>query len=267
MTQNRFLNQVAIVTGAGEGIGYEISRQLCEQGASVLLNDIFEDRAKQAAEVIQQETGANCIGVGGDAADVDTVRSLVSQAVEQFGKLDICICNAGLTLWGDFFDYKPEDFDRVLNVNLRGSFFLTQAAARQFREQGNGGRIVLMSSVNGHQAIPYIAAYAMTKTALEMLAKNLVLELAPLGITVNTVAPGAVMTPRNLKDDPDYAQHWGGVIPLGKIIQPEDIANAVLFLVAPDSAKITGQTLVVDGGWTSYSPTPLMDYAKDYNSK
>lgn len=264
MGKKQFTNQVAIVTGAGEGIGYEIARQLCEQGASVLLNDIIEDRAKQVAEAIQHETGSPCIGVGGDVADIDTVRGLVTQVVEHFGKLDICICNAGLTVWGDFFDYKPEDFDRVLNVNLRGSFFLTQAAARQFREQGKGGHIVLMSSVTGHQAIPYIAAYAMTKTALEMLAKNLVLELAPLGITVNTVAPGAVVTPRNLKDDPDYEQHWGDVLPIGKAIQPEDIANAVLFLVAPESAKITGQTLVVDGGWTSYSPIPNMDYAKNY---
>jgi glucose 1-dehydrogenase len=264
MDKKQFTNHAAIVTGAAEGIGYTIAYQLCEQGASVLLNDIIEERAQQVAETIQRETGSPCIGVGGDVADVETVRGLVTQAVEHFGKLDICICNAGLTLWGDFFDYKPEDFERVLNVNLRGSFFLTQAAARQFRKQGNGGRIVLMSSVTGHQAIPYIGAYAMTKTALEMLAKNLVLELAPLGITVNTVAPGAVITPRNLKDDPDYERNWAGVIPVGKAIQPEDIANAVLFLVAPESAKITGQTIVVDGGWTSYSPIPNMDYAKDY---
>jgi len=267
MTQKRFTNQVAIVTGAGEGIGYEISRQLCEQGASVLLNDINENRAKQAAQDIQAQTGSVCIGVGGDVADVDTVRGLVTQAIEQFGELDICICNAGLTLWGDFFEFKPADFERVLNVNLRGSFFLAQAAARQFREQGKGGRIVLMSSVTGHQATPYIAAYAMTKSALEMLAKNLVLELSPHNITINAVAPGAVVTPRNLKDDPDYAEHWGAVIPIGEAIQTQDIANAVLFLVSSESGKITGQTIIVDGGWTSYSPTPNMDYAKDYEAK
>lgn len=267
MTQNQFHNKVALVTGAGEGIGYEICRQLCEQGAAVLLNDIDKARAQQAANTIQAETGRTCIGVGGDVADINTVRGLVTLAVEQFGKLDICVCNAGLTLWGDFFDYKPEDFERVLNINLRGSFFLTQAAARQFREQGTGGRIILMASVTGRQAIPYIAAYAMTKTALEMLAKNLVLELSPHNITINTVAPGAVITPRNLKDDPDYEKNWASVIPMGKAIQTADIANAVLFLVSPTADKITGQTIVVDGGWTSYSPTPNMDYAKDYEEK
>lgn len=266
MTQKRFSHQTVIVTGAGEGIGYEVARQFCAEGADVLLNDIAPERAQAAAEGISSETDATCIAAAGDVADVDTVRGLVEEAVRRFGGLDICVCNAGLTSWGSFFDYQPEDFERVVDVNLRGSYFLAQAAARQFRAQGDGGRIVIMSSVTGHQAIPYLSAYGMTKAALEMMARNLVLELSPHGITINCVAPGAVITPRNLEDDPDYERRWANLIPVGKAISSEDIANAVLFLASPAASKITGQALVVDGGWTKTSPIPDMDYGKDYQN-
>ncbi len=266
MTQKRFSNQTAIVTGAGEGIGYAVARQFCAEGANVLLNDIIPERAQSAAAAIGSETGASCVPVAGDVADLDTVRGLARAAVTEFGRLDICVCNAGLTSWGNFFDYRPEDFERVVNVNLRGSYFLAQAAARQFREGGSGGRIVLMSSVTGHQAVPYLSAYGMTKAALEMLARNLVLELSPHGITINCVAPGAVLTPRNLEDDPDYERRWGDLIPVGKAIRSEDIAEAVLFLASPAAEKITGQALVVDGGWTKTSPIPDMSYGSDYQN-
>lgn len=262
----RFSNQKVIVTGAGEGIGYEAARQFCAEGADVLLNDIVPERATSAAERIADETDARCIAMPGDVADVDLVRGLVAEAVRQFGRLDICVCNAGLTSWGDFFDYTPADFERVASVNLRGTYFLAQAAARQFREQGAGGRIVLMSSVTGHQAVPYLSAYGMTKAALEMLARNLVLELSPHGITINCVAPGAVITPRNLKDDPHYEATWAALTPVGQAIQVEDIASAVLFLAAPESARITGQAIVVDGGWTCASPIPDMSYGKEYQN-
>ena len=266
MTQMRFANQTVVVTGAGEGIGYEVARQFCAEGANVLLNDIVPQRAQSAADAIAAATGARCLAIPGDVADVDTVRGFVEKAVARFGGLDICVCNAGLTSWGEFFAYQPADFERVVNVNLRGSYFQAQAAARQFRAQGGGGRIVLMSSVTGHQAVPYLSAYGMTKAALEMLARNLVLELSPHAITINCVAPGAVVTPRNIKDDPNYEKTWAGLTPLGQAIQPADIAHAVLFLASPAAARITGQTIVVDAGWTSTSPIPDMEYGKNYEN-
>ncbi|MEO8611721.1 MAG: SDR family oxidoreductase [Chloroflexota bacterium] len=261
MSEKTFLNQSAIVTGAGVGIGYEVARQLALAGASVLLNDVDADLAQQAAQTITSEGGV-CQGVGGDIADVETVRGLVKKAVEHFGRLDITVANAGLTLWADFFDYEPENFDRVLSVNLRGSYFLAQASARQMRAQGQGGRIVFMSSVTGHQAIRYLSTYGMTKAALEMLARNLVIELSPYQITVNCVAPGATVTPRNLVDDPNYEAVWGRVIPTGRAAMPVDIAHAVLFFLSPQSGQITGKTLIVDGGWTAVSPTPSLDFVE-----
>ena len=167
--------------------------------------------------------------------------------------------NLGGWIW---LDYQPEDFRHVLNVNLGGSFFLAQAAAHQMRQQGTGGRILLMSSVVGHQAIEYLSAYAMTKAALEMLARQLTVELSRYGITINAVAPGATITPRNLADDPDYAAHWGKLIPTGQAITVEDIAQAALFLLSPAARQITGQTLIVDGGWTGISPVPSFDFVE-----
>ncbi len=257
-----FSNQAAIVTGAGVGIGWEIARQLAAQGASVLLNDVDEGLAREAAQQISQETGGKCHGVGGDVADVEQVRHLVETAITAFGRLDIAVANAGLTSWGDFFEYTPENFDRVVTVNLRGSYFLAQAAARQMRAQGSGGRILLMSSVTGHQAIRYLSCYGMTKAALEMLARNLVIELSPYGITINAVAPGATVTPRNLADDPNYEASWGALIPTQHAITVADIAHAALFLLSPQASQITGQTIIVDGGWSAVSPTPSLDFVQ-----
>ncbi len=261
MNPKPFDKQVAIVTGAGVGIGFEIARQLTLQGAQVILNDVDEALAGKATEAIVEQGGV-CQAFAGDVANVDTVRKMVEVAVSAFGNLDMLVANAGLTIWGDFFEYTPEMFERVVSVNLRGTYFLTQAAARQMREQGQGGRILLMSSVTGHQAIRYLSVYGMTKAALEMLARNLVVELSPYHITINCVAPGATVTPRNLADDPNYETVWGNLIPTGRSGQPEDIANAALFLLSPAASQITGQTLIVDGGWSAISPTPALDFVE-----
>ncbi len=251
----RFKNKTAIVTGAAQGIGFEICRQLVKEGANVILNDIDSALADHAADQIQTETNGSCIAIAGDSSDMKCIQAMVSKAVSISGQLDIIIANAGITLFGDFFNYSPDDFYRVMQVNLGGTFFLAQAAANQMKQQSSGGSLLFMSSVTGHQAHKNLAAYGMSKAALEMLAKNLVIELSSHNINVNTIAPGATITERTL-NDPDYNNTWSRITPMGRPANVSDISNAALFLVAEESRHITGQNLVVDGGWTSISPSP-----------
>lgn len=249
-----FKGKVAIVTGAGQGIGLEICKQLMAHGANVLLNDLDAALTKKAVADMDGNNG-KCIGLAGDSSDMQLIQKMVDTAVTEFGKLDVVVANAGITLFGEFLTYTPESFFEVMKVNLGGSFFLAQSAANQMKKQGSGGSILFMSSVTGHQAHENLAAYGMSKAALEMLAKNLVIELSPYKINVNTVAPGATLTERTLKDK-DYFGTWKSITPLGRPASVNDIAQAVLFLISDNAKHITGQSLVIDGGWTSVSPSP-----------
>lgn len=250
-----FRNKTAIVTGAGQGIGFEICKRLAKEGSHVILNDIDAVLSNNAARQIQTEIGGNCLSVPGDSSDMLCIQTMVNKASGITGQLDIVIANAGITLFGDFFTYTADAFNRVMEVNLGGTFFLAQAAAKQMKQQPSGGSLLFMSSVTGHQAHKNLAAYGMSKAALEMLAKNLVIELSEYSININTIAPGATSTERTL-NDPAYQTTWSKITPMGRPANVKDIANAAIFLVSEESRHITGQNLVVDGGWTSISPSP-----------
>jgi 3-oxoacyl-[acyl-carrier protein] reductase len=254
MSNQLFTNQVAIVTGAGIGIGYEIANQLAAQGAKVILNDIDENLAKSASQKISKQ-GGSCEVFSGDISTIEIIEGIVKFAVDTFGKLDILIANAGITTFGNFLEYQPESMQKLLQINLFGTFFLTQAAAKQMVLQGHGGSILLTSSVTAHAAHLNLAAYGMTKAAIDQLSKNLIVDLAPHHININTIVPGATLTERTLEDE-DYIKTWSRITPSGRPATVEDIANAALFLVSPLSRQIMGQNLVIDGGWTSVGVSP-----------
>ena len=253
-TNSTFQNKTAIVTGAGQGIGLKICEMLATAGARVILNDVDESLCKTAAASIVND-GGTCMAMPGDSSDPAFIQSMVDACTTHWGGVDIAIANAGITLFGDFADYPVTDFDRVMEVNLRGTFYLAQAASNQMKKQDHGGSLLFTSSVTGHQAHKNLAAYGMSKAAIEMLAKNLVSELSSFRININTIAPGATLTERTLLD-PAYIETWSRITPMGRPASVEDIGHAALFLVSDHARHITGQSLIIDGGWTAVSPTP-----------
>jgi NAD(P)-dependent dehydrogenase (short-subunit alcohol dehydrogenase family) len=249
-------NKVAIVTGASREIGAAMAEALAAAGAAVLVVHYAEPDRAGAVVARIAAAGGRALAHDADLSSVAANRQMVSRAVAAFGRLDILAANAGITVASPFLETDEAMWDRLFDLNLKGSFFGAQAAARQMIAQGGGGRIVFSSSVTGVQAVPNLAAYGITKAGLRHMARTLAPELGPHGITVNAIAIGATVNERNLNDDPLYAEHWASAIPAGRALLPADLANTLLFLASPAAAMLTGQTLVVDGGWTALSPVP-----------
>ena len=254
---DKFKDKSVLVTGAGVGIGYEICRQFAQEGAVIALNDIDPDLANRAAGAINQEIGRQAVyAYGCDVADLEKLQAMFTDFAGKTGRLDVAVANAGLTNFGEFLAYTPEAFDRLLAVNLRGSYFTAQYAARIMIEKKIPGRILLMSSITGGQSFLNLGAYGVTKAGIRHMAKVLTTELGMYGITVNAISPGLTVTERTLQDDPHADTNWAEVTPTGRTAHPEDIAVAALFLATPEARQISGQTLEVDGGWTTVSPLP-----------
>ncbi|MEZ4776824.1 MAG: SDR family oxidoreductase [Bacteroidia bacterium] len=257
----KFVGKVVWVTGAGQGIGYEICRMFAQAGAWVALNDLDPILAEQAATAINRETGTQTVSAWpGDISNPEIISAMAEGIESQLGKLDILVANAGITIFGEFLQFAASSFDKLVNVNLRGSYFCAQAAALSMIRNKIDGRILLMSSVTGVQAHSNLSAYGMTKAAIRMLAKSLAMELGPYGITVNALGPGATLTERTEKEGPSFTEGWKVVAPNRKIATVADIAAAALFLASEEAHHITGETLMIDGGWTIHSPLPGDNY-------
>lgn len=242
---DRLKEKVAIVTGAGQGIGEGIAKRLAKENCKIVVTDIDESNAQRVAEEIKQ-AGQNAIAIKCDVSKKDEVDNLVSKTVETYGNLDILVNNAGVYPYKPFADMKEEDWDKVLDINLKSVFLTSQAASKVMKE---GSKIVDISSIAAFVGFPNLSHYCASKGGVNGFMRALALELAPKKINVNAVAPGAIDTPGAASSE-EQKKQTVMTIPLKRMGEPEDIANAVLFLVSDEANYITGQILVVDGGWT-----------------
>ena len=246
----RLQNRVAFVTGATQGIGQAIALRLAQEGADVAINARHDDERAAATRERVRSLGRRCMTVVCDVSRPTAMREAFERAVEELGPVDILINNAGVEKHASVFDVTEADYDLVLAVNLKGPFFLSQAFAAMCRRMQRGGRIINISSVHEELPFPNFTPYCLSKGGLKMMTRNLAIELAPMGITVNNIAPGAIDTPINaqLTRDPKLLAPLLANIPLNRLGAPDDVAGAAVFLASDDAAYVTGTTMVVDGG-------------------
>jgi glucose 1-dehydrogenase len=248
--------KVAIVTGGNSGIGKAIVLALAEQGANVVIDYVCHPEATEELERQVAALGDKAIGVDADVSKVEDLQMLVDAAVKAFGRIDVMINNAGVETRTSVLETTEDQYAFVMDVNLKSAFFGTQIAAKQMIAQGGGGRIINITSVHEDWPMPGNTAYCLSKGGMRMLTRTAGVELAPHGITVTGVGPGAVDTPINAQTvaDPAQLQKLEAAIPLGRVAKPEEIGAVVAFLAGTGSSYLTATTVFADGGIMQGSP-------------
>jgi glucose 1-dehydrogenase len=254
MGSQRLLGRKVLVTGSSKGIGRGIAIRLAEEGADVVINYNSDSSGAQEALAEVEALGRRGAIIKANLGTVAEVRDLVARSADALGGLDVLVNNAGIEKHAAFWEVTENDYDAVLNVNLKGVFFSTQAFVQQCIATRRPGKIVNISSVHEELAFPNFAAYCASKGGVRMLTRTLAVELGPMGITINSIAPGAIETPINTKllNDPVKLNSLVGQIPLGRLGRPTDVAGLAVFLASSDSDYVTGTTYLIDGGLTVF---------------
>ncbi|MCH8311427.1 MAG: SDR family oxidoreductase [Nitrospinae bacterium] len=244
----RLENKIAIITGGGTGIGLSCARLFCQEGAKVV---IF-GRRKNRLEDAVREIGEHVLAVPGDITRNEDIRRLVETTINTYGRVDILVNNAGIFTGSPLHEMKDNDWDTALDTNMTSVFKLTRAVLPHMIRQ-KSGNIVHISSILGLVAVPNTAAYNVSKGALNQFSRSLAVEYGSLGIRSNAICPGLIATEmtEELMNDKDLMQEWSKNYPIGRFGQPEDVAQACLFLASEESSFVTGAILPVDGGYTA----------------
>ena len=253
MTVSRRLEgKVVAITGGNQGIGLGIAQRFIQEGAAVAICYRSDTAGSEHVAESLRAGGGRAVAIQADVSKLADGQRFISETVSQLGELDILVNNAGVEKRANFWDVTEADYDFVLDVNLKGLFFATQAAVRYLMQAKRRGKIINISSVHEELPFPHFASYCASKGGLKMLTRNLSIELAPFGITINNIAPGAIETPinKNLLNDPVKLKSLLENIPLRRLGKPEDVASIAAFLASEESSYVTGTTFVVDGGLT-----------------
>jgi len=248
----KLAGKIALVTGSSQGIGQAIAIRLAEEGADIVVNHFMQAEKAAAVQATSESLGRRAVAIETNVGLPGEDTRLVNEAVAALGQLDLLVNNAGVERNAPFWEVTEADYDFVLNTNLKGAFFAAQAFVKHLQGRKAPGKIINISSVHEELPFPHFTAYCLSKGGMKMLCRNLSIELAPFGITINNVAPGAIETPINtaLLNDPAKLNALLQNIPLNRLGKPGDVSSAVAFLASSDADYITGTTLVVDGGLT-----------------